>query len=141
MDRPLESEFFGARRVYTVYMNMPNLTSAVGSWVLRFAELDERGSLLGSAGELSTPEAVRKVDPMYVASAARERVQGTVTIAALVLKDGSLANIRVVGSLDPRLDSSAVAALTQWQFSPARRGGQPVDLEVLVQIPFRLASF
>ena len=102
---------------------------------------DGRGGLPGRAGELSTPEAVRKVDPMYVASAAREKVQGTVTLAALVLKDGTLANIRVVGSLDPRLDSSAVAALTQWQFSPARKGRQPVDLELLVQIPFRLTSF
>ena len=140
-DRPMESEFFGARRVYTVVMNMPNLTSAAGSWVLRFAELDGRRDLPGSADELSTPEAIRKVDPMYVASAAREKVQGTVTLAALVLKDGTLANIRVVGSLDPRLDSSAVAALTQWQFSPARKGRQPVDLELLVQIPFRLTSF
>jgi TonB family protein len=135
---PLESEFFGARRVYTVYMNMPNLTSAAGSWVLRFAEPDSRGEPQGGGGELLTPEAIRKVDPMYVASAARERVQGTVTLAAVVLKDGSLANIRVVGSLDPRLDSSAVAALTQWRFHPARKNGAPIDLEVLVQIPFRI---
>ncbi|MBI2819888.1 MAG: TonB family protein [Acidobacteria bacterium] len=137
---PLESKFFGARRVYTVYMNMPNLTSATGSWVLRFAELDEHGNVPGSSDALSTPEPIRKVDPMYVASAMRERVQGTVTLAALVLKDGTLANIRVVGSLDPRLDSSAVAALTQWRFYPAQKNGNPIDLEVLVQIPFRISS-
>ena len=140
MDRPLESEFFGARRVYTIYMNMPNLTSAAGSWVLRFAEPNHPGNPREDASELSTPEAVRKVDPMYVAAAAREKVQGTVTLAALVLKDGTLANIRVVGSLDPRLDSSAVAALTQWRFQPARKNGVPIDLEVLIQIPFRISS-
>jgi TonB family protein len=78
---------------------------------------------------------------MYVAAAARERVQGTVLLAALILKDGSVANIRVVRSLDARLDSSAVSALTQWHFRPATRNGAPVDLEVLVQIPFRLPSF
>lgn len=137
---PLESEFFGARRVYTVYMNMPNLTSATGSWVLRFAELDEHGNAPGDSDSLSTPEPIRKVDPTYVASAMRERVQGTVTLAAVVLKDGTLANIRVVGSLDPRLDSSAVAALTQWRFYPAQKNGNPIDLEVLVQIPFRISS-
>jgi TonB family protein len=134
----LEAEFFGARRVYTVYMNMPNLTSAAGSWVLRFAELSPRGKM--ETGELLTPEAVRKVDPMYVASAARERVQGIVTLAAVVLKDGTLSNVRVVGSLDPRLDSSAVSALTQWKFLPGRKNGSPVELEVLVQIPFRISS-
>jgi len=137
-ERPVESAFFGTRRVYTVYMNMPNLTSGAGSWVLRFAELNARGMPQGGDGELSTPEAIRKVDPMYVASAVREKVQGTVTLAAIVLKDGSLANIRVVGSLDERLDTSAVAALTQWRFQPARKNRAPIDLEVLVQIPFRL---
>jgi TonB family protein len=136
----IESEFFGTRRVYTVYMNMPNLTSASGSWVLRFAELSGPGNAQDAAGDLTTPEAVRKVDPMYVASAMRERVQGTVTLAAMVLKDGTLANIRVVGSLDPRLDSSAVAALTQWRFRPASKNGTPVDLEVLIQSPFRTGS-
>lgn len=136
----LVSKFFGARQIYTVYLNMPNLTSAAGSWVLRFAELDDHGQPPGTDGKLSTPEAIRKVDPMYVASAARERVQGTVTLAAVVRKDGTLANIRVVKSLDPRLDSSAVAALTQWRFHPAEKDGVPIDLEVLVQIPFRISS-
>jgi TonB family protein len=138
-ERPLESDFFGSRRVYTTYLNMPNLTSGSGSWVLRFAELEEESAAVRS--ELSTPEPVRKVDPMYVPSAVREKIQGTVMLAALLLKDGSVANIRVVRSLDSRLDSSAVSALTQWQFRPAMRNGAAVNLEVLVQIPFRLPSF
>jgi len=136
---PAEAKFFGARRVYTVYMNMPNLASGGGgSWVLRFAELHENPR--GNSGDLATPEAVHKVDPMYVAAAAREKVEGTVTLAAIVLRDGSVSNVRVVDSLDPRLDTSAVAALTQWRFRPALKNGAPVDLEVLVQIPFRLAT-
>lgn len=57
-------------------------------------------------------------------------------LAALILRDGTVANIRVVRSLDQRLDLSAISALTQWKFRPAMRDGRPVDLEVLVQIPF-----
>ena len=33
-------EILGPKRIYTVYVNMPNLNSATGSWVLRFAELN-----------------------------------------------------------------------------------------------------
>jgi TonB family protein len=138
--RQVESEYFGTRRVYTVYMNMPNLSSGSGSWVLRFAEMSDHGVVPANDGKLLTPEAIRKVDPMYEASAAREKVQGSVTLAAVVMKDGTVSNVRVVRSLDPRLDSSAVAALTQWLFQPARKNGSPVDLEVLVQIPFALPS-
>ena len=134
-----EAKFFGARRVYTVYMNMPNLASGGGgSWVLRFAELHE--SPRANTEDLATPEAIHKVDPMYVASAARDKVEGTVTLAAIILSDGSVSNVRVVNGLDPRLDTSAVAALTQWRFLPALKNGSPVDLEVLVQIPFKLHS-
>ena len=132
-----EPEFFGARQVYTVYINMPNLTSGAGSWILRFAEREGEGR---EAGEISSPVADKKVDPKYVPSAVRDRVEGTVTLAAQILRDGTVASVQVVRGLDPRLDLSAVQALTLWEFEPARKKGVPIDLEVLVQIPFRLPA-
>ncbi|MBI4463993.1 MAG: energy transducer TonB [Acidobacteria bacterium] len=135
---PLEPENFGGRHVYTLHINMPNLSSASGSWVLRFAELDGEGAR--NQNKISSPMAVRKVDPQYEPSAIRERVEGIVILAAQILRDGSVANIRVVNSLDPRLDLSAIQAFTRWQFEPAKRNGTAVDLDVLVQIPFRLPA-
>ena len=35
-----ERAIFGNRKFYSVTLNMPNLNSAGGSWVIRFAELD-----------------------------------------------------------------------------------------------------
>ena len=137
--QPPESEFFGPRRVYTIYLNMPNLTSGSGSWILRFAELN--GGRSTEDGELSPPVALRKADPRYTPAAIRDRVEGTVTLGAQILRDGTVTNIHVVRGLDPRLDASAMAALTNWQFLPATRDGTAVDLEVLVQIPFRLPVF
>jgi len=37
------------------------------------------------------------------------------------------------------LNQSAMEALAKWKFTPASRGGEPVDVDVLVEIPFRLA--
>ncbi|MGH9783462.1 MAG: energy transducer TonB [Terriglobia bacterium] len=133
-----DPEFFGDKRVQTVYINMPNLTSGAGSWILRFAERDAEGR---EEGEITSPVAVKKVDPKYAPSAVRDRVEGTVTLAAQILRDGTVASIEVVRGLDPRLDLSAVQALTLWEFVPARKKGVPVDLDVLVQIPFRLPLF
>ena len=134
-------EFFGARRVYTVYINMPNFTSGSGSWILRFAELDGDSTNPDGDGEIISPMAVKKTDPQYVASAIREKVEGMVTLGAQILRDGTVANVQVLRGLDPRLDLSAVMALTKWEFQPAKKNGTPIDLEVLVQIPFRLPSF
>jgi hypothetical protein len=35
----VERQVFGNRKFYSLTMNMPNLNSAAGSWVIRFAEL------------------------------------------------------------------------------------------------------
>ena len=128
---------FGNRRVYTVYINMPNLASGAGSWILRFAERDADGT---GAEEISSPVALKKVDPKYTPAAVRERVEGTVTLAAHILRNGTVTSVKVVKGLNPRLDLSAIQALTLWQFEPARKKGVAIDLEVLVQIPFRLPA-
>lgn len=135
-------KFFGAKRVHTVTINMPNLTSGSGSWVLRFAELNGDGTWHEEdEGDLSAPVALRKVDPKYAPSAVRDRVEGTVLLAAHILRDGTVSNIEVLNTLDPRLDGSAMDALTRWEFQPATKNGIPIDLEVLIQIPFRLPVF
>ena len=36
------------------------------------------------------------------------------------------------------LDRTAEEALAKWQFTPAMRNGEPVDVDILVEIPFRL---
>jgi hypothetical protein len=40
--------------------------------------------------------------------------------------------------IDGRLNQSAEEALGKWEFYPATRNGQPVDVDVVVEIPFRL---
>jgi TonB family protein len=113
-------------------INLPNLTSAGGSWVIRFAELD--GNV--AEGELSTPVAVTKVDPAYPPSLQQDGIQGTVVLYALIHTDGTVGDIRVLHGLEDRLDESAMKALSRWRFRPARKSGTPVDIEAVVQIPF-----
>ena len=132
-----EREFLVGKKVHILYINMPNMTSRSGSWVLRFAELADQKP--GDEPELTAPVALRKVDPIYDPDALRDGVQGMVELYAIIRQNGSVDSIRVVRGLDPRLDANAVQALVRWEFQPARRNGTPVDLEALVQVPFSLA--
>jgi TonB family protein len=120
--------------VYTLAIDMPNVTSYEGSWILRFTELG------GSSPDdvLTAPMATRKVDPKYIASAAEERIEGKVLLYAVIRRDGRVDHIRLVQGIDERLDESALAAFAKWEFQPATKNGEPVDLEAVVQIPFRL---
>jgi TonB family protein len=130
---PIEDEVFAGKRYYSLTMNMPNLTSASGSWVMRFAELHPTPV----RGDLTAPVATAKVDPAYPAELMRSGVEGTVVLYAVIRSDGSVGSVRVLRGFDSQLDENARIALSRWHFRPATKNGEAVDLEAVVQIPFR----
>ncbi len=130
-----EREVFGNHRFYSLTLNMPNLNSAGGSWVIRFAELKQDPN--SAAADLSQPTATRKVDPAYPIELMRENVAGTVIVYGVIHADGSVGSVRVLRGVDDRLDRFASQAVSQWQFQPATKNGAPVDVEATFQIPFR----
>ncbi|HEY4903049.1 MAG TPA: energy transducer TonB [Candidatus Sulfotelmatobacter sp.] len=133
-----ERQVFGDRKFYSLTLNMPNLNSAGGSWVIRFAELQKSGNAQ-AVSSLSAPAAVRKVDPAYPMQLMRENVAGTVIVYAVIHADGSVGNVRVLRSVDERIDEFASQAVAKWKFDPATKNGAPVEVEATFQIPFHPA--
>ena len=132
-------QIFSRKRVYTLNVNMPNLNSATGSWILNFAELhrDQSGPRVAST-DLAGPVPVKKVDPKYPPTLVSERVEGEVVLYAVIRKDGSVGEIQLVRGVDDQLDANAKEALEQWRFRPGAKAGEPVELEAIVHIPFRV---
>jgi protein TonB len=131
----IEDEVFAGRRQHAMYINMPNLTSAIGSWSVRFAEMKAADE---TPGELSAPEALRKVDPAYPADLLRDRIEGVVILHAVIHRDGSVGDVSVLEGCNDQLDANARAALEQWRFRPGTKNGVPVDVEAVIRVPFRV---
>ena len=125
------------RVVYRVAIQMPNVTSYSGSWIVWFAEREQIPG--GPARNFEPPMPLRKVDPKYIPAAAAERVEGSVRLFAVIRKDGQVDAVALVQHLDDRLDRSAEEALAKWEFQPARLDGAAVDVDAIFEIPFRLA--
>jgi TonB family protein len=125
------------RVIYSIAIQMPNVTSYSGSWVVWFAEREPLPGL--QKVDMRAPVPLRKVDPKYVASAAADRVEGVIRLAAMIRKDGHVEQISLIRHLDERLDRTAQEALSKWEFTPAMRDGTPVDVDAVFEIPFRLA--
>lgn len=136
-DTHIENRVFGSKKFYSMVMNMPNLTSTAGSWVVRYAELTP--SL--DKTDLSAPVALHKVDPAYPAEFIRDRVEGTVVLYAIIHADGSIDGIRVLESGDQRLNEIAMTALKRWTFRPGTKQGVAVDIEAVVKVPFRITKW
>jgi TonB family protein len=139
-----ERAVFAGRKFYSLTLNMPNLNSAGGSWVIRFAELNHESDSREPNSppvDLSQPTATRKVDPAYPTQLMRQHVSGTVILYAVIHADGTVGSVRVLRGVDERLDRFAREAVAQWKFDPATKNGQPVDVEATFQIPFRPTRF
>jgi protein TonB len=132
-------QIFTSKRVYTLAVNMANINSASGSWILHFAELGGGpGPALSASSELAMPVPIRKVDPKYPPELIAQNVQGEVVLYGVVRADGSVDSIQVARSLDPQLDANAKSAFAQWKFQPGSKSGTAVDLEVIAHIPFKI---
>ena len=129
----VENRIFAGRRSYTLSVNMPNLNAATGSWIIHFVE--RVPSLPQSP--IAAPEVVSKSDPAYPGELMKDGVQGTVVLTAIIRADGSVSDIAVAKSLNPRLDQNAVQALSHWLFRPALKNGQAIDLEAVITVPFQ----
>lgn len=132
---PPDSEFNG-RDVYTLAVQMPNISSYVGSWIMWFADR-ERTPHDGHG--LRPPLPLHKVDPKYLPAAIADRIEGKVQIAGVVRTNGHVDLLRILKGVDPRLDRSAEDALRKWEFAPAERNGVPVEVDLVAEIPFLLA--
>jgi TonB family protein len=75
----------------------------------------------GSAGPVrigSGLVAITKVQPVYPPIMERARMEGTVVLDAVIRRDGSVGEIRVLKSSGPAFEESAIKAVSQWLYGP-----------------------
>ncbi|HSE50454.1 MAG TPA: TonB family protein [Terriglobales bacterium] len=82
---------------------------------------------------MSAPRAIRAPDPVIRSGAG----QGTVVVWAVVGADGKVKQVKIARSVNHELDESALEAVRQWIFEPARRDGTPVAVQINVEVNFR----
>jgi protein TonB len=87
-----------------------------------------------------SPRLIREIKPGYTPEAMRARIQGMVTLQAVVLPDGSVGAAHVVRSLDSAfgLDQEAVNTIKLWRFVPGTLAGRAVPVLVEIELTFTL---
>jgi TonB family protein len=87
---------------------------------------------------IQPPKLLREVKAEYTEEARRRALTGDVLLEIVVRRDGTVGDITVSRGLGLGLNEKAIAAVRQWQFAPARRFGEPVDVLVEVAVEFKL---
>ena len=94
---------------------------------------------LGGNGVVA-PRLLKEVKPTYTGDAMRAKIQGVVTVEAVVLPNGTVGPVQVTRSLDRTfgLDEEAIKAVKRWVFAPGTRFGEPVPVLVEIELTFTL---
>jgi len=89
---------------------------------------------------VTNPTVIKQVDPSYTSDAMRAKIQGEVTLEAVVQVNGLLTDIKVIKSLDRQygLDSAAIEAAKKWLFAPGKKEGKAVPVRISLVMDFRL---
>jgi TonB family protein len=103
--------------------------------ILAAAQVPQR---LRVGGDITRPQKIVHVDPVYPEKAKADRIEGMVIVEAVIATDGTVMDIEVIRNADPLLDAAAVEAVSQWEFTPTTLNGEPVELVMSVNVTFSL---
>jgi protein TonB len=96
------------------------------------------GEILRVGGEVKAPVLQTRVDPTYPEAARKARMEGVVILEAIITATGSVEDVRVLKSVNPLLDASAVRAVQQWRYKPATLNARAVRVYLTVTVTFNL---
>ena len=128
----LEARFRG-RNVYTIVIPIENMQTYTSDWIVWFAEHEPKQ---GETPVMYAPLPLLKREAIEDPGA--PRVKQRLQIGATVGKDGKLDGVTVLSSRPAPLAQAAVQDLTSWEFKPATRNGAPIDVDIVLEIPFNV---
>ncbi len=89
-------------------------------------------------GSVRPPVATFTADPQYTESARKAKLSGNVVVGLIVDAAGQPQNVHIERGLGNDLDEKAIEAVQQYRFKPATRDGEPVPVNLKVEVNFQI---
>jgi protein TonB len=91
--------------------------------------------IVRAGSSLKPPRKTFSVDPEYSAIARQAHIGGVVMVDAIIDEQGNVVQAHALSG-PPLLIPSALKAVLQWKYEPTALNGQPVSVELEVQVNF-----
>lgn len=90
-------------------------------------------------GQVEAAKLIFGPHPEYPQLAKMARIQGVVRLEALISKDGTIQDLKVLSG-HPLLVKSAIDAVSRWRYQPTLLNGEPVEVATEIDVNFTLAE-
>jgi TonB family protein len=87
---------------------------------------------------VTAPRAEYTPDPDYSDEARKAKYQGVTVLDVVVDANGGIGKITLLRPLGMGLDERAAEKISTWRFKPAMKDGNPVAVEMNVEVSFNL---
>lgn len=131
---------FPGRDVFTLVIPGPSLPEYNGDWILWFSERHPPDQQEQAARVLA-PVPMRKYSLTGAAVATLDSPESaTIQMASVIDRSGHVIGARILrgGTTGEAFRLKAIEELETWEFQPALRNGEPIEVDVVLEIPFRL---
>ena len=82
---------------------------------------------------------IRRVQPIYPPLARNARIHGSVVLAAVISKNGTIENLTLIAG-HPMLVPAAIQAVSQWRYRPYILNGEAIEVDTLITVNFVLGQ-
>jgi TonB family protein len=100
------------------------------------AKISSTGERIYPIAGLTAPKATFQPEPEFNDEARKAHYQGVVLMNIVIGSDGAVHDVVLVRPLGMGLDEMAVKGVKTWRFKPAAKNGEPVAVQVLVEMNF-----
>ena len=90
-------------------------------------------------GQVESAKLIFKPQPEYPPLAKMARIQGTVRLEAIISKDGTIQDLKVIQG-HPLLVKAALEAVQRWRYQPTLLNGEPVEVVTEIDVNYTLAE-
>jgi TonB family protein len=90
-------------------------------------------------GNVQQAKLLSQPKPVYPPDAKAARIQGVVNLAAIIAKDGTVANLTLMSG-HPLLIASALDAVRQWTYEVTLLNGEPVEVQTQITVNYTLSQ-
>jgi Gram-negative bacterial TonB protein C-terminal/Domain of Unknown Function (DUF1080) len=84
------------------------------------------------------PRLIKEVKPNYTRDAMERKVEGVLEMDVMILEDGTVGAVWLTSFLDPDLEQTGVAAVSQWRFMSATVEGKPTRVIAQIDLTFTM---
>jgi TonB family protein len=142
---PLQVEVVAGNRRVPVAGRNPAIRVDVGSGVTgQSADAAAQGGMVSAADRVDIPPQIQQrlsvaVPPDYPLLARQMKVQGAVSLQALIARDGTIQELQILSGPEI-LATAAREAVKQWHFKPYLSNGQPVETQARITVNFTIST-